>query len=47
MSLVGFRSCLKSGYEEYEYHHLSRIAMKPGIIGMWQVSRRSDVTEFE
>lgn len=47
MSLVGFRPCLKSEYEEYEYHHRARIAMKPGITGMWQVSGRSDITDFE
>lgn len=47
MSLVGFRPALKSEYEEYEYHHRARIAMKPGITGMWQVSGRSDITDFE
>ncbi len=47
MSLVGFRPCLKSEYEEYKYHHRARIAMKPGITGMWQVSGRSDITDFE
>lgn len=47
MSLVGFRPALKSEYEEYEYHHKARIAMKPGITGMWQVSGRSDITDFE
>lgn len=47
MSLVGFRPCLKSEYEEYEYHHRARIAMKPGITGMWQVSGRSDIIDFE
>lgn len=47
MSLVGFRHCLKSEYEEQEFHHCARIAMKPGIIGMWEVSGRSDITDFE
>ncbi|MDO5361812.1 MAG: sugar transferase [Eubacteriales bacterium] len=47
MSLVGFRPALKSEYEEYDYHHRARIAMKPGITGMWQVSGRSDITDFE
>ncbi|EMN0134487.1 sugar transferase [Enterococcus faecium] len=47
MSLVGFRPCLKSEYEKYDFHHRARIAMKPGIIGMWQVSGRSDITDFE
>lgn len=47
MSLIGFRPCLKSEYEEYDFHHRARIAMKPGITGMWQVSGRSDITDFE
>lgn len=47
MSLIGFRPCLKSEYEEYDFHHRARIAMKPGITGMWQASGRSGITDFE
>lgn len=47
MSLIGFRPALKSEYEQYDFHHRARIAMKPGITGMWQVSGRSDITDFE
>lgn len=47
MSLIGFRPALKSEYEQYNFHHRARIAMKPGITGMWQVSGRSDITDFE
>lgn len=47
MSVVGFRPALPSEYSEYEFHHRARIAMKPGITGMWQVSGRSDIIDFE
>ena len=47
LSVVGFRPCLQSEFSEYSFHHRSRISMKPGITGMWQVSGRSDITDFE
>ncbi len=47
MSLVGYRPALESEFSEYSFHHRARIAMKPGITGMWQVSGRSDITDFE
>ena len=34
-------------WEQYEPHHRARMAIKPGITGMWQVSGRSDITDFE
>lgn len=30
----------------YEPRHKARLAIKPGITGMWQVSGRSDITDF-
>ena len=31
----------------YEPRQKARLAIKPGITGMWQVSCRSDITDFE
>lgn len=47
MSLVGTRPPTMDEYEKYELHHKSRLATKPGLTGMWQVSGRSDMTDFE
>lgn len=47
MSLVGTRPPTVDEYEKYELHHKGRLAMKPGLTGMWQASGRSDITDFE
>ena len=47
MSIVGTRPPLVSETELYEPHHFARLAIKPGITGLWQVSGRSDITDFE
>ena len=47
MSLVGTRPPLISEWKQYENHHRARMATKPGITGMWQVSGRSDIKDFE
>ena len=47
MSLVGTRPILQDELLKYELHHRARIAIKPGITGMWLVSGRSDITDFE
>lgn len=47
MSLVGTRPPTVDEWEKYELHHRIRMATKPGITGMWQVSGRSDITDFE
>ena len=47
MSLVGTRPPTVDEWEKYEYHHMKRLAMKPGITGLWQVSGRSDIKEFD
>lgn len=43
MSIVGTRPPLIGEVSEYELHHRARLAIKPGITGMWQVSGRSDI----
>ena len=47
MSLVGTRPPTVDEYEQYETHHRVRLAAKPGLTGMWQVSGRSDIVDFE
>ena len=47
MSLVGTRPPTIDEWEKYESHHRARMATKPGITGMWQVSGRSNITDFE
>lgn len=47
MSLVGTRPPTEDEWEKYDLHHRARLAIKPGITGMWQVSGRSNITEFE
>lgn len=47
MSLVGTRPPTLDEWEKYELHHRARLAIKPGITGMWQVNGRSEITDFE
>ena len=47
MSLVGTRPPTVDEWEKYEMHHRSRLAFKPGLTGMWQVSGRSDIKDFD
>ena len=47
MSLIGTRPPTVDEWEKYELHHRARLAIKPGLTGMWQVSGRSEITDFE
>lgn len=47
MSLVGTRPPTVQEYEQYSAYHKKRLSFKPGLTGNWQVSGRSDITDFE
>lgn len=47
MSLVGTRPPTVDEFKQYDTHHKRRLSIKPGITGMWQVSGRSNITDFE
>lgn len=47
MSLVGTRPPTIDEYQQYSPHHQRRLNMRPGITGLWQVSGRSTITDFE
>lgn len=47
MSLVGTRPPTLDEWEKYELRHRARLSIKPGITGLWQVSGRSKITDFE
>ena len=34
-------------WKRYEPHHRARLAFRPGLTGLWQVSGRSTITDFE
>ena len=47
MSLVGTRPPTIEEFKEYSPYHKRRLALKPGLSGLWQVSGRSDISDFE
>ena len=47
MSLVGTRPPTEEEFVQYELHHKARLGIRPGLTGMWQVSGRSDITDFQ
>lgn len=47
MSLVGTRPPTLDEVDRYEVNHWRRMSIKPGITGMWQVSGRSSITDFD
>lgn len=47
MSLVGTRPPTVDEYERYEARHKCRLSMTPGLTGLWQISGRSDIKDFD
>ena len=47
LSLVGTRPPTLDEWEQYDLHHRARMSITPGLTGMWQVSGRSDIKDFE
>ena len=47
MSVIGTRPPTVDEWNRYSYHHRARMSMRPGLTGMWQVSGRSEITDFE
>lgn len=47
MSLVGTRPPTEDEFNQYKARYKKRLSMKPGITGLWQISGRSSITDFE
>ena len=47
MSLVGTRPPTADEFEKYNQYYRRRISMTPGLTGMWQVSGRSEIENFD
>jgi len=47
MNLIGPRPPVPEEVKQYTTKQMRRLSMKPGITGLWQVSGRNDIKQFE
>ena len=47
MSLVGTRPPTESEFLKYNEHYRRRLSMTPGLTGLWQISGRNDIQDFD
>lgn len=47
MSLVGTRPPTEDEFEQYTPYYRKRLSMTPGLTGLWQVSGRSNISNFD
>ena len=47
MSLVGTRPPTVEEFNQYDLYYRRRLSIKPGLTGLWQISGRSDITDFK
>ena len=47
MSLVGTRPPTEDEFEQYNSRYRRRISMTPGLTGLWQISGRSEIVDFD
>jgi len=47
MNLIGPRPPVPSKVKKYKDNHQRRLSMKPGITGLWQVSGRNAIQNFD
>ncbi|MDR2546873.1 MAG: sugar transferase [Lachnospiraceae bacterium] len=47
MSLVGTRPPTENEFEQYSGYYRRRLSMTPGLTGIWQISGRSNIEDFD